>query len=171
MPTLEVGRPGSTGVRREVPVLRDGALVATLRPSQWHESATATVGDREWLFTKRRRELTGRWAVDPEDSARMRARQTSIVGSKWSVDLGGSSLEVRKASVWKGTHRYVAGDTRVAESGSTGGWSPRTTLTVDDGLPLDAQVFLLWLELVLRRRSADGAILGGDGGDGGGGGD
>jgi hypothetical protein len=48
----------------------------------------------------------------------------------------------------------------VAESGSTGGWSPRPTLTVHGDVPLDHAVFLLWLELVLRRRS-DSAAAGG----------
>jgi hypothetical protein len=56
----------------------------------------------------------------------------------------------------------------VAESGTTGGWSPRPTLTADDRLPLDQQVFLLWLEVVLNRRNqaaigaaAGAAVIGG----------
>ena len=56
----------------------------------------------------------------------------------------------------------------MAESGTTGGWSPRPTLTADDALPLDQQVFLLWLELVISRRNtaavgagAGAAVIGG----------
>jgi hypothetical protein len=64
---------------------------------------------------------------------------------------------MRSASMWKGTHRYLAGERQVAESGTTGGWSPRPTLTVDASVPLDHQVFLLWLELVLQRRAAAAA--------------
>jgi hypothetical protein len=41
----------------------------------------------------------------------------------------------------------------VAESGATGGWSPRRTLTIDDSLALDHLIFLLWLELVITRRN------------------
>jgi hypothetical protein len=55
--------------------------------------------------------------------------------------------------MWKGTHRYLAGGQRIAESGSTGGWSPRPTLDADESVPLHQQVFLLWLELVISRRN------------------
>jgi hypothetical protein len=55
--------------------------------------------------------------------------------------------------MWKGTHRYVSGDRQIAQSGSTGGWSPRPTLDADDAVPLHQQVFLLWLELVISRRN------------------
>jgi hypothetical protein len=161
---LEIGRSGSAGVAKgELPVLRDGAVVARLKASNWKEQATAVVGDREWLFTKSKGELTARWAVDPADSVRLRARQTSWWKGTWSVDLAGTGLEMRSASVWKGTHRYLAGGCQVADSGSTGGWSPRPTLTADDSLPLDHQVFLLWLELVLNRRNTTTAIAAGAG--------
>jgi hypothetical protein len=161
---LEFGKAGSAGVAKgELPVLRDGAVVARLRASNWKEEATAVVGDREWLFTKTKGELTGRWAVDPADTARLRARTTSWWKGTWSVDLAGTVLEMRTASTWKGTHRFLAGERQVAETGSTGGWSPRPTLTADDSLPLDHQVFLLWLELVLNRRNMNIAIAAGTG--------
>ena len=70
---LELGKAGSAGAEKGVlPVLRDGAVVATLRASNWKEAATAVVGDREWVFAKHKRELTGRWAAEPEDAVRLR---------------------------------------------------------------------------------------------------
>ena len=95
------------------------------------------------MFAKQKRELTGRWPADPEDGARLRARQTSM---------------------WKGTHRFTSGGRTIAESGSTGSWSPRPTLACDEAVPLDHQVFLLWLELLISRRNqsaATGAIVAG----------
>jgi hypothetical protein len=151
---LELGKAGTAGAEKGViPVLRDGSVVATLRASDWKESATAVVGDREWVFSKRKGELTGRWAAEPERAARLRAKQTSLWKGTWTTDLEGTAVEVEKASPWKVTHRFLSGGRQVAESGSTGGWSPRPTLTADDGLALDHQVFLLWLELVLSRRN------------------
>jgi hypothetical protein len=141
----------------ELPVLRGGAVVARLRAASWMEAATALVGEREWVFAKQQRELTGRWAADPQGTARLHARQTSWWKGTWAVELEGRALEVRTASMWKGTHRYLAGDRHVAESGSTGGWSPRPTVTADESLTLDHQVFLLWLELVISRRNAAAA--------------
>ena len=151
---LELGKNGSHGVEKGVvPVLEDGVVVATLRASNWKESATAVVDGREWVLGKRKRELTGRWASEPEDAVRLSARQVSMWKGTWAVDLAGTPVEVQTASMWKGTRRYLVAGRVVGESGTTGGWAPRTTLTVDESLPLDQQVFLLWVELVISRRS------------------
>jgi hypothetical protein len=151
---LELGKAGTAGAEKGViPVFRAGSVVATLRASDWKESATAVVEDREWVFSKRKGELTGRWAAEPEEAARLRAEQTSLWKGTWSADLAGTTVEVESASYWKGTHRFTSGGRTVAESGTTGGWSPRPTLTVHTELPLDQQVFLLWLLLVISRRN------------------
>ena len=156
---LELGGSGSHGTAKgTLPVLSDGAVVATLHALNWKEAATAEVGSRSWVFSRHGRELTGRWAVEPEGAARLRARQQSFWKSTWTVELGGPPVQMDTASRWKGTHRWSTGGRQLAESGRTGGrWNPRPTLTADAGLLLDAQVFLLWLELVMMRRSAAAA--------------
>jgi hypothetical protein len=162
---LELGKAGSAGTGKGVlPVLRDGAVVATLRASNWKEAATAVVGDREWVLAKRKRELTGRWTADPEDTARLRARQTSFWKGTWEADLEGTPVRAEVASRWKGGYRYLVDGRVIAESGTTGGWSRRQTLTADESLPLDHQVFLLWLALVMARRdqaATTAAVTGG----------
>ena len=162
---LELGKAGTHGVaKRVLPVLRDGEVVATLRAPGWKEAATAVVGDREWVLAKRKRELTGRWAGEPEDAARLKAWQTSFWKGTWEADLEGLSVRTEVVSRWKGGHRYIAGERVIAETGTTGGWSPRLTLTADDTLLLDHQVFLLWLALVMSRRdqaATTAAIAGG----------
>ncbi|MCF6507577.1 hypothetical protein E9549_09180 [Blastococcus sp. MG754426] len=151
---LELGKAGTSGVGKGVvPVLSGGALVASLRAENWREAATALVGDRSWVFAKEKGVLTGRWDVDPAGTARLRARQTSFWKGSWALDLDGVVVERENASVWKGTHRYTAGGRPVAETGTTGGWSPRPTLDADPSVPLPHQVFLLWVELVLSRRN------------------
>jgi hypothetical protein len=160
---LEVGKAGSHGYPKgELPVVRDGSVVALLRASNWKEAATAVVGERVWVFAKSKGVLTARWAAEPQDAVRLRAAQRSFWKSTWTLDLEGRAVEMQNASMWKGTHRYLIGGTPVAESGTTGGWSPRPTLAADDTLPLHQQVFLLWLELVLTRRhnAAIGAATG-----------
>ena len=151
---LELGKSGAAGYPRgELPVLRSGTPVAVLRASNWKEAATAVVGDREWIFTKRKGELRGRWSTEPEDTARLRARSSSFWKTRWTLDLEGRPVEMQSVSMWNGSHRYLSGGQRLAESGSTGWWSSRPTLDADDALPLHQQVFLLWLELVLNRRN------------------
>ena len=158
---LELGKAGTAGAGKgEVPVLRDGELVGRLRSTDfWKEGSVAVVGDREWVLERRKGgALVGRHAVDPEDAGRFRAEQVSVWKGTWRVDLEGTVVDVVPASYWKGTYRFTLGDRAVAESGSTGGWSPRPTLTAGEELPLDAQVFLLWLVLVLQRRTYGAAI-------------
>jgi hypothetical protein len=155
---LELGKTGAHGTAKgTLPVLADGVVVATLQASNWKEAATAEVGGRSWVFGKRGRELTGRWAAEPEDAVRLRARQTSYWSGTWSVELDGVPVEVTSASRWKGTHRFSSGGRQLAESGKTGTWDTKPTLTADPALPLDSQVFLLWFELVVGRRSAAAA--------------
>ena len=150
---LELGRAGGAGTGKGVrPVLREGVVVATLRAAHWKEAATAVVEDREWVLAKDGRELVGRWPADPAGTARLRARQTSWWRGTWDVDLEGRVLQAARASVWRSSLRYTDGGRQVAVGGRTGGWSPRPTLSGDDVLPLHAQVFLLWVELVLDRR-------------------
>jgi hypothetical protein len=152
---LELGKAGSAGTEKGVtPVLRDGSVVATLRVSNWKDAATAEVGDREWIFSKRKGVLTGRWASEPEESARLQARQTSWWKGTWTIDLEGTSLDAEKTSTWASTHRYLANGRQVAESGTVGRWTARPTLEADDSVALDHQVFLLWVEFVEGRRNA-----------------
>ena len=158
---LELGKSGTHGTGKgTVPVLEDGALVATLQASNWKESATADVAGRVWTFRRvSNRELTGRWALDPDDTARVSARQKSYWKNTWTARLDTLAVEVAAVSWWKAPRRYRAGDRLLAESGTTGGWTPRPTLTVQPGLPLDHAVFLLWFELVLSRRAMTAAAV------------
>ena len=153
---LELGKKGSHGTEKgTVPVLEDGVVVATLRAANWKEAATADVGGRAWVFSRQgNRALTGRWAADPEDAVRVRAHQDSYWKGTWSVDLEGTPVEVTRTSTWKGTHRFSTGGQPLADSGTTGRWSYRPTLTAQPRLSIDHAVFLLWFELVLSNRAA-----------------
>jgi len=128
-------------------------VVATLHASNWKEKATALIDGREWTYAKEHRELTARWLLDSEGSARFRAKQVSFWRGGWDVDLDGTRVEVRPASWWRTTHRYLVDGREVARSGAAG-LGQRPTLDGDGGLALPQLVFLLWLELVVRRRAA-----------------
>jgi hypothetical protein len=64
---LALGKAGSAGTETGVvPVLCDGAVVATLRASNRKEVATAVIGDRARQVAEGRGGLTGRWAAEPQ---------------------------------------------------------------------------------------------------------
>ena len=151
---LVLGKAGTAGTEKGIsPVLRGDVVVATLRASNWKEAATAVVENREWVLAKAGRQLTGRQAPDPEGTARLRARQTSFWRSTWEADLEGTPGQAQPEKWWHTALRWSVDGRLVAQGGTTGGWSPRPTLRADDALPLHQQVFLLWLELVLNRRT------------------
>ena len=105
---LELGKAGSAGTAKGVlpGAAATASVVATLRASNWKEAATAVVGDREWVLRQAQgASCTGRWAAEPEDAVRLRARQASFWKGTWAVDLEGTPVDVEKASIWKGTHR------------------------------------------------------------------
>jgi hypothetical protein len=152
---LELGRPGTAGVDRDtMPVLRDGTRVGALQASAWRERAVARAGERDWIYTRTGRELAARWAAEPESAVRLSARPESLWKGTWTAELDGISVEIRPASWWKGTRRYTVDGREIGESGNASRWVPRPTLDLDDTLDLDAQVFLLWVELIVRRRNA-----------------
>jgi hypothetical protein len=159
---LRLQRAGTAGVGRGVlPVLDDGAVVATLDTAKVRDAARARIGGREWIFERRGRQLTGRRAEDPEGTQRYVATPVSMWKGTWDVDLEGTRFRLRPASVWRGTHLYERVGRVAAESGFTGRWLRLPTLTVHEPLPLEAQVFLLWVELVLTRRSSTSAGVAG----------
>ena len=159
---LELGKAGAAGYPKgELPVLRDGSVVAVLRAANWKEAATAVVGDREWVFAKRKGELTGRWATEPEGVVRLRARQASFWRGTWTVDLEGRPVEVQQRldvelrpplPVRRPAGRPRRLDRRLVAAPDAGRGDP--------AIPLHQQVFLLWLELVVSRRNS-AAVAGG----------
>lgn len=101
----------------------------------------------------------------------LRGKQTVAVltASNWKDEAALSSGEtvwnLRSAKGKRGTHRIERSGQKVALSGRTGTWSTRATLDAADDVPLDHQLFLLWMLLVLNRRAdntaAATAIAGG----------
>lgn len=160
---LELGKPGTAGVDgKAMPVLRDGVVVGSLDPGSWRERATARAGEREWVYTRAGRELTGRPAVEPEGVVpRFTAQPVSAWKGTWEATLDGIRVDIRPAAWWKGNRRYAVGGRDIGESGNASRWVPRPTLDLDDTLDLDAQVFLLWVELIIRRRNASAAAVAG----------
>jgi hypothetical protein len=170
---LELGKAGSLGADKPaVPVVRDGAVAATLHGRRSEQPGTATIGAQAWLLARSSTQLTARLPGEPEAAGRLRACRVSTGKGTWTADLEGPPAQTRTASHWTGTHRYLVGGRVVAGTGSTGGRAPRATLTAESDLPLHHQVCLLRLESTLRGSSdSTVAAFGDGGGDAGGGGD
>ena len=149
---LELGRAGTHGAAERVrPVVSGGAVVATLTGSRWRERASAVVAGTPWEYEAAAAHLHGRRPGDPTDAPRLRARERGWWGRRWTLDLEGTPLDMELVSRVRGTHRYLFEGLPLATGGSRGVVG-RATLTADDSVPLHQQVFLLWIEAVLRGR-------------------
>lgn len=148
---LALGTTMTDGVRDKLtPVLADGAVVASLRSRGWQETVAATVGERSWTFRGERDELVAR--RDDDGVARFRARRTGFAGDHWEIELHEEPVAMELVSAAHGTHRFTSGD-RVLGTTSSTSWTAGLSLDAGADVPLDQQVFLLWVALVTRRRT------------------
>jgi hypothetical protein len=164
---LEIGKVQD----KQAPILRGAEVVALLSASNWKEEAVLTRGDVSWnLRSRKNKRLIGALSTDPDisdtgEQARFLAEQTSWWRGTWDITLEGLRYTLSPKSIWRGTHRIERSGQEVAVSGTVGTWSPRVTLEATDSVPLDHQLFLLWMAFILNRRASStattGAIAGG----------
>lgn len=138
-----------------VPVLGDGAVVATIRAKgEWRPATTAVIDGQEWVYTAKWRQARGHLTKDPHDVVRYRANLTTVLRDNWRIDLEGTPMEAR--SSWLGSdHRYLVGGKVVATSTTV---AHRIQLHGGAGLTRPQLVFLLWLDAYARRRGAGGWV-------------
>lgn len=156
---LEIGKIKD----KRAPILRGEEIIAVLATSNWKEDATLTRGQTVWyLHSSRGKRLIGTLSTDPEvvgtgEQARFFAQQSSWWRGTWDITLEGVRYSLAPASFWRGTHRVDRNGQQVALSGRAGTWSTRVTLDAADDVPVDHQLFLLWMLLTLQRRANNAA--------------
>ena len=144
-------------------ILRGEVVVAVLAASNWKEEATLRHGETVWKFRSRKgKRLIGTLSTDPEvsdagEQARFLAEQASMWRGSWDITLEGIRYTLGPNSLWRGTHRVERCGQEVAVSGAAGTWSTRVTLEAAADVPLDHQLFLLWMVFILNRRASDAA--------------
>jgi hypothetical protein len=153
---LQLGQAGVGGYEPGVaPILSDGAVAAVIRflagPAGWRPGASVLVDGQEWVYSSKLREIHGRWAQEPEDVVRYRARQRGLLRDLWQVDLEGLAVDVR-GSLLTGEHRYSINGAVVAATATV---EKRLQFHGGAGLTWPQLIFLFWLELSIRRGNAN----------------
>lgn len=161
---LEIGKVKD----KKAPILRGEEIVAVLSASSWKDEATLTRGDSVWNYRSRKGRMTGALSADPEltesgDQARFTAERASFWHGTWDLALDGVRYTLAPKSMWRGTHRFERNGQDVAVSGTVGTWSTQMTLEAADDVPLEHQLFFLWVAFVLNRRATNTAIAAGAG--------
>ncbi|MDN5852540.1 MAG: hypothetical protein L0K86_06775, partial [Actinomycetia bacterium] len=151
---LEWGRKSAGAVS----VVQNGSIVAEVRASSFRERADVAINAEQWQFFKRSGSLH---AVPEGRTGGMSASRRSVFRQGWEIDAGAQTYRIRPVGFLQTRYRVERAGTRIGESHKASFWSSRPTLDVDASVPLEHQVFLLWVAYIMRRRAAGAAAAGG----------
>lgn len=147
-----------------IPVLQDETVVARIRASSWRERADVEMTGAPWAFFKRSGELH---AVRDGHTGGMLATRPAMFRQRWDVQADAQTYRIQSAGFMSSRYSVLRDGVSIGESGTPRFWSNRPTLDVDASVPLEHQVFLLWVAFIIRRRttgtSAGSSAAGGGG--------
>ena len=139
-------------------VRQDGNTIADIDPSWFGERAEIRAGGQTYA-AYREGLLAGTFVLQSGERALARAQKVSAFARAFAVDLAGRPLELKATSVWGREFRLFEGGVPVGRIGPAGWFGRQAVIDLPPDVPLPAQLFLLWLVLVLWRR-ADAAAGG-----------
>ena len=87
------------------------------------------------------------------------ARKPSAFFRAFEVELPGRRFELKAVSVWGREFGLYEGETLIGRIGPASWLGRSAVIDLPDALPTEAQVFLFWLVLVLRKRAARIKVL------------
>ncbi|HLR84192.1 MAG TPA: hypothetical protein VK059_04540 [Nocardioidaceae bacterium] len=137
-----------------VHVLQGDSVVAEVRASSFRERADVAIGAAQWEYFKRSGTLHG---VSQGHAGRLSASRQSMFRQGWQVEAGAQAYLIRPEGFFQSRYRVERAGVSIGESRKAGFWSNRPTLDVDADVPLEHQVFLLWIAFIMRRRAAGAA--------------
>jgi hypothetical protein len=138
---------------RSFTVRHGGRTVAEISPGWFGEQAEVTVAGETYTLT-RESVLEGTFAMRSGDQVVASARKPSAFVRAFEVELSGRRFELRAISVWGRAFGLFDGATLVGRIGPAAWLGRSAVIDLPDDVPPHAQVFLLWLVLVMWRRAA-----------------
>jgi hypothetical protein len=141
-------------------VRQDGDTIADIDPSWLGERAEIRAGGQTYA-AYRESLLAGTFVLQSGGRALARARKASAFLRAFAIDLSGRPLELKATSVWRREFVLFEGGVPVGRISPVGWFGRRAVIDLPPDVPLPAQLFLLWLVLVLWRRAAAAEAAGG----------
>lgn len=129
-----------------------GATVAVIDLSNWRENATIEVAGRRYLA--RHRTWAKEFVLEDESGrAVATAEKPSAWRERFLFVLGERRYELARGSAWGGTFVVSRAGAGVVGSVRQKGWfSSEVYVELPEELPVEVQMLILWLTMVLRRR-------------------
>jgi hypothetical protein len=142
-------------------VRQDGDTIADIDPSWFGERAEVRAGGQTYS-AYRQGLLAGTFVLQSGERALARVRKASAFLRAFDIDLAGRPLELKATSFWTREFVLFEGGVPVGRIAPAGWFGRRAVIDPPPDVPLPAQLFLLWLVLVLwRRADAAAAAAGG----------
>ena len=144
----------------------DGARqVAEIDMAWWREEGRLTVGGVSYQVY-REKLMSGAFLLETgHGSALARAEKPSAFFRRFFIEYGERRLTLEAKSLFRRELVLLDGQSEIGRVTPAGFFTRRATVDLPDELPLPAQVFILWLALILWERESDGSpAAGGAGG-------
>ena len=129
-------------------VRQDGDTIADIDLSWFGERAEIRAGGQTYS-AYRESLLAGTFVLQSGERALARAQKVSAFARAFAIDLAGRPLELKATSVWTREFGLSEGGVPVGRIGPAGWFGRRAVIDLPADVPLPAQLFLLWLVLVL----------------------
>lgn len=143
------------GSPSDATVYLDGRQVAQIFKKAMREKAEAVIDGVEWEFGRESGDLYAR-AVNPPGRV-FHAEKESFWGSTWAVNCASAGYRIKPAGFLSRALSISIGERPIGESRHGSFWANRPLIEVDNGVPVDEGVFLLWVCFVFRQRQGAAA--------------
>lgn len=138
----------------------DGADVARVTIGSWSEKGTVILAEEEYRVY--RRGLTGPFVLEGVDGATAAsALKPSALQRKFAVRSGDREYALQATSALSREFGLFDGDRRVGAVVPASWLSRRARADFDAEIPPPLQAFVLWLTLLLWKRSSDSSVAAG----------
>jgi hypothetical protein len=138
----------------------DGAEVARVTIGSWREKGTIILAEGEYRVY--RQGLTGPFVLEGIDGATAAsALKPSALQRKFAVLFGGREYALQAKSALSREFGLFDGDRRVGAVVPASWLGRRARAEFDGDVPPPLQAFVLWLTLLLWKRSSDSSVAAG----------
>lgn len=148
------------GSPSDATVYLDGRQVARIFKKALREKAEVVIDGVEWEFGRESGDLYARAISLP--GKEFGAFKESFWGSSWAVNCASAGYRIKPAGMLSRSLTISIGERPIGQSRHGSFWANRPLIELDNAVPIDEGVFLLWVCFVFRQRQSAAAANAGN---------
>lgn len=142
---------------------RDGGNVGDLKVDFARERGTVTTGDGE-RAVYRQGAFKGPWVLEEGGAVVAKANKPSALKKTLTIEYSGRTYTLKPRSVWGREMVLYEGDREVGSIAPEKMLARRSRVELPEELPSHVKLFIVWLTMMLWKRSSDAAASSGGAG-------